>query len=181
VLRGVSTDKTRQRGHEGLSTFGIGKQLGEPQWRGVIRQLIALGHVVSEGEYNTLALADSARAVLKGEVVIELREPREPTPRGRGRTKTSSGTGSASRVPGIVATLDVDGQARFAALKSWRAEVAKEHNLPAYIVFNDATLAQMAAEAPSSLDELAGISGVGTKKLDAYGRDILRVLDNVGF
>jgi len=186
VLRGQSTEKTRQRGHEQLSTWGIGRDLSEQQWRGVIRQLIALGHVVSEGEYNTLALADSARAVLKGEVQIELREPREPTPRSRSRGKAGSGsgsgssTGSRSKLPGLVAGLDELGQARFAALKAWRAEVAKEHNLPAYIVFPDATLAQMAADGPGTLDELAGISGVGAKKLDAYGREILRVLDALG-
>ena len=178
VLRGQSTDKTRQRGHESLSTFGIGRDLSEQQWRGVIRQLIALGHVVSEGEYNTLALGDSARAVLKGEVPIELREPREATPRSRSRSRGGSSGGSARpKVPQAAATLDAAGQARFAALKAWRSDVAREHNLPAYIVFNDATLAQMAAEAPASLDALAGISGVGAKKLDAYGRQILRVLE----
>ncbi len=176
VLRGASTDKTRQRGHESLSTFGIGKALSEVQWRGVIRQLIALGHVVSEGEYNTLALGDSARAVLRGEVVIELREPREATPRSRSRSKVG---GSTRKVPSVAATLDDAGQARFAALKAWRAEVAKEHNLPAYIVFNDATLAQMAADEPHSLDALANISGVGSKKLDAYGREILKVLSRM--
>jgi len=177
VLRGASTEKTRARGHEGLSTWGIGRDLSEPQWRGVIRQLIALGHVTTEGEYHTLALADSARAVLRGEVTIELREPREPTPRSRSRGKGS--TASPRKLPSMAASLDVDGQARFAALKAWRAEVAKEHNLPAYIVFNDATLAQMAAEHPGTLDDLAGISGVGAKKLEAYGRQILRVLDEV--
>jgi ATP-dependent DNA helicase RecQ len=124
--------------------------------------------------------------VLKGEVQIELREPREPTPRSRSRGKAGSGsgsgssTGSRSKLPGLVAGLDELGQARFAALKAWRAEVAKEHNLPAYIVFPDATLAQMAADGPGTLDELAGISGVGAKKLDAYGREILRVLDALG-
>ena len=180
VLRGTSTDKTRQRGHESLSTFGIGRDLSEQQWRGVIRQLIALGHVVSEGEYNTLALADSARAVLKGDVPIELREPREPTPRARGRGKAGASASGKPKVPSVAATLDDAGQRRFAALKAWRSEVAKEHNLPAYIVFNDATLAQMAAEAPHTLDALAGISGVGAKKLDAYGREIIRVLDALG-
>jgi ATP-dependent DNA helicase RecQ len=79
----------------------------------------------------------------------------------------------------LAASLDATGQARFAALKAWRSEVAKEHNLPAYIVFNDATLAQMAAESPDSLSALAGISGVGAKKLEAYGRQILRVLEQV--
>ncbi len=178
VLRGQSTEKTRARGHEGLSTWGIGRDLSEAQWRGVVRQLIALGHVVSEGEYHTLALADSARAVLRGEVVIELREPREPTPRGR-RRGSSGSTASPRKLPSMAAALDTDGQTRFAALKAWRAEVAKEHNLPAYIVFNDATLAQMAADHPGTLEELAGISGVGAKKLEAYGRQILRVLDTV--
>ncbi|WP_374587408.1 DNA helicase RecQ [Ideonella dechloratans] len=174
VLRGQSTEKTRQRGHEQLSTWGIGRELSEAQWRGVIRQLIALGHVLSEGEYNTLALGESARAVLRGEVKIELREPKAPTPRGR-RSRSSTG-GSRSTAPAL-ATLDAEGQARFAALKAWRAEVAREHNLPAYIVFTDATLRQMAEQAPSSLDELGQVSGVGAKKLEAYGRQILRVLE----
>lgn len=176
VLRGKSTDKTRERGHEKLSTFGIGADLSEAQWRGVIRQLIALGHLASEGEYNTLALTDSARAVLKGDVKIELREPREPAPRSRGSRGSKAGAPKLARA---AATLDAQGQARFAALKAWRTEVAKEHNLPAYIVFNDATLAQMAAEAPDSLTALAGVSGVGAKKLEAYGRQILRVLEQL--
>ncbi|MEK8034418.1 DNA helicase RecQ [Ideonella sp. DXS29W] len=175
VLRGKSTDKTRERGHEQLSTFGIGADLSEAQWRGVVRQLIALGHLASEGEYNTLALTDSARAVLRGEVKIELREPREPAP----RTRSSRSRGAQPKVPRAASTLDAAGQARFAALKAWRSDVAKEHNLPAYIVFNDATLAQMAADAPDSLTALAGISGVGAKKLEAYGREILRVLEQV--
>ena len=180
VLRGQSTDKTRQRGHESLSTFGIGRDLSEQQWRGVIRQLIALGHVVSEGEYNTLALSDSARAVLKGEVPIELREPREPTPRSRGSRSRSGGSSTGTpKVPRVAATLDSAGQARFAALKAWRGEVAKEHGLPAFVIFHDATLAQMAEQAPDSLQALGGISGVGAKKLDAYGREILKVLEGL--
>ena len=174
VLRGKSTEKTRERGHEQLSTFGIGAELSEAQWRGVIRQLIALGHLASEGEYNTLALTESARAVLRGEVRIELREAREPAPRARG-----SRSRAVPKVPRAAAVLDDAGQARFAALKAWRSEVAKEHNLPAYIVFNDATLAQMASDSPDSLSALAGISGVGAKKLEAYGRQILRVLEQV--
>ncbi|MCA6215173.1 DNA helicase RecQ [Ideonella sp. B7] len=176
VLRGQSTEKTRQRGHEALSTWGIGRELSEAQWRGVIRQLIALGHVRSEGEYNTLALAESARAVLRGEVKIELREPKAPTPRGR---RTRGGAGTARSLPQAVATLDADGLVRFNALKAWRAEVAREHNLPAYIVFTDATLRQMAEQAPASLDDLGQVSGVGAKKLEAYGRQILRVLEEL--
>jgi ATP-dependent DNA helicase RecQ len=175
VLRGKVTDKTTQHGHGSLSTFGIGAKWSEQQWRGVIRQLLSMGHLQSEGEYNTLVLTDSARAVLKGEIQIMLREHRE-TPKGSGRTRRTSSSGSARPAAAPIA-LDPDGEKRFAALRAWRSEVAREHNLPAYIVFNDATLAQMALTAPSTLDELSGISGVGAKKLEAYGREILRVLE----
>jgi ATP-dependent DNA helicase RecQ len=179
VLRGKATDKTRQHGHEALTTFGIGADLTEAQWRGVIRQLVALGHVRTEGEYHTLELADSARAVLKGEQAIVLRVPREAPPRARA-SRAGRVMGAPARAGVAAASLDDAARARFAALKAWRAEVARAHNLPAYVVFHDATLAQMAADAPSTLDALAGISGVGAKKLDAYGREILRVLAAAG-
>jgi ATP-dependent DNA helicase RecQ len=173
VLRGKVTDKVTQRGHERLSTFGIGAEISEQQWRGVLRQLIALGHVQSVGEYNTLELADSARAVLRGEVPVMLRVPSEAPPRGRKAARAGRGAAAAKPPP---LPLDEAGLARFAALKAWRAGIAREHNLPAYIVFNDATLAEMAREAPDTLDALSAISGVGAKKLDAYGAQILRVL-----
>ena len=177
VLRGKVTDKVTQHGHQRLSTFAIGADLDDGRWRGVLRQLVALGHVVPEGEYNTLGLTDSARSVLKGEVPIVLRVPRAAAPRGRDRKERSTVSG---KIPAAAAELDLVSQQRFTALKAWRGEVAREHNLPAYVVFHDATLAAMAREQPSSLDELAGISGVGAKKLEAYGREILRVLDAPG-
>lgn len=173
VLRGQRTPKVLQYGHEALSTFGIGADLSEPQWRSVLRQLVALGHVVAEGEFNTLSLADSARAVLRGEVSLRLRVPTDVA---RGRTAGSVRGKAAARA--AAADLDAPAQARLQALKAWRAEVAREHNLPAYIVFNDTTLVQMARERPASLEALAGISGVGAKKLEAYGRELLRVLDS---
>ena len=172
VLRGKPTDKVTQYGHERLSTFGVGADLSEARWRAVLRQLVALGHVVAEGEYGTLALTDSARAVLKGEVTLRLREPSEAPP---GRKAAGSRTGRGADKPAPI-PLDDPGQARFAALKAWRAEVAKAHNLPAYVVFHDATLAEMARAHPATLDELGQISGVGAKKLQAYGAEILRVL-----
>jgi ATP-dependent DNA helicase RecQ len=175
VLRGKTTDKVTQHGHQSLSTFGIGADIGEAEWRSVLRQLIALGHLRTEGEYNTLELTDSARAVLRGEVRLLLRQPSEPTRRTRGaKTRGGGARGGAPKPPPIA--LDDDGLERFAALKAWRAEVAREHNLPAYVVFHDATLAEMARGAPQSLDDLAQVSGVGAKKLEAYGDDILRVL-----
>jgi ATP-dependent DNA helicase RecQ len=176
VLRGKVTDKVSQHQHQDLSTFGIGADVSEAQWRLVLRQLIALGHVQAEGDFNTLALADSAREVLRGEVPVRLRVPADVKPRGkpareRGERAARSAAGKPPPVP-----LDDHATARFAALKAWRGEVAREHNLPAYIVFHDATLAEMARECPDSLDALAGIGGVGAKKLEAYGAEILRVL-----
>ncbi|MCV2419309.1 DNA helicase RecQ [Paucibacter sp. DJ2R-2] len=174
VLRGKVTDKVTQYGHQSLSTWGIGADLPETQWRAVLRQLIALGHVFTEGEYMTLALADSARAVLKGEVQLLLRVPTAAPKRGRLTRGTKPGAGSGKSSAPI--ELDDDALARFELLKAWRAEVAKEHGLPAYVIFQNVTLAEMARQNPQSLDELVGISGVGAKKLEAYGEEILRVL-----
>ncbi|MBL8349026.1 MAG: RecQ family ATP-dependent DNA helicase [Burkholderiaceae bacterium] len=178
VLRGKMTDKVAQRGHERLSTFGIGADIPEQQWRSVLRQLIALGHVRSVGEFNTLELADSARAVLRGEVQVLLRVPAEAPPRGR-RSAARGGSRAAGAAKPPPLPLDEAGLARFAALKAWRADVARAHKLPPYVVFHDATLAEMARAAPGSLDALAGISGVGTKKLEAYGAELLSVLSQV--
>jgi ATP-dependent DNA helicase RecQ len=172
VLRGKVTEKVTQYHHERLSTFAIGADVAETQWRAVLRQLIALGHLRAEGEYNTLELTPSAREVLRGEVQLLLRVPSETPRRGRSAKAGARRTkGAAPPVP-----LDALGLERYAALKAWRAEVAKEHNLPAYVVFHDATLAEMARSRPESLDALAQISGVGAKKLEAYGGEILRVL-----
>ena len=171
VLRGKVTDKTRQHGHESLTTFGIGAQVSEAQWRGVLRQLIALGHVRAEGEWNTLGLTETSRAVLKGDVSLQLRVPSEAK---RGAKTTRRAGGGADKPPPL--PLDEAALERFTALKAWRGEVAREHNLPAYVVFHDATLAEMARSQPDTLDALGVISGVGAKKLEAYGREILRVL-----
>jgi ATP-dependent DNA helicase RecQ len=177
VLRGKLTDKVQQRGHERLSTFGIGADVSEAQWRGVLRQLIALGHLRAEGEYGTLGMTPSARQVLRGEVELLLRVPAEPVRRGKAGPGVRSGRAAKTgtdRPPPL--PLDDTGLALFAELKAWRAEVAREHGLPAYVIFHDATLAEMARERPANLDDLAGISGVGAKKLQAYGQEILRVL-----
>jgi ATP-dependent DNA helicase RecQ len=170
VLRGKATDKTRQYGHDRLSTWACGADLSEQQWRAVLRQLIALGHVAAEGEFNTLALQDSARAVLKGEVEVRLREAEEKKP----RSKASRGGAKPKVDPAL--GLDAEAQERFEALKAWRTEVAKEHALPGYLIFHNTTLAEMARAMPGDLVELGEISGVGAKKLEAYGREILRVL-----
>ncbi|WP_442286641.1 DNA helicase RecQ [Variovorax sp. M-6] len=172
ILRGKATEKVKQFGHESVSTFGIGAEFSEAQLRGVLRQLIATGALSVDAQaYNTLQLTDGSRAVLKGETQVMLREsvssPAERKPR---RDKAVRGAPSPA-----AAALDASGQARFTALKAWRAEVAKEHNLPAYVIFHDATLAAIAERAPATLEDLQGISGIGSKKLEAYGEDVLRV------
>jgi len=172
ILRGKSTDKMTQFGHQALSTFGIGADLSEAQWRGVLRQLLAIGAVAVDAQaFNTLQLTEGSRAVLKGEVPVRLRVSLS-TPLER---KTRRGSASAA-MPKPAAALDEPGQSRFAALKTWRAEVAREHNLPAYVIFHDATLAAIAQLAPQTLDELQGISGLGARKLQAYGAEVLAVV-----
>ena len=173
ILRGKPTEKVTQRGHETLSTFGIGADLTELQLRGVLRQLIAIGAVAVDAEaFNTLQLTDGSRAVLKGEVSVQLRESVSSP----GERKGKRSAVAAAKVP---ASLDVDGQERYVALKAWRAEVARAHNLPAYVIFHDATLAAIAERAPQSLDDLQGITGIGAKKLEAYGQEVLRVMVSV--
>ena len=179
ILRGKTTDKVTQFGHAQVSTFGIGAQFSEAQLRGVLRQLIATGALnVDAQAYNTLQLTDGSRAVLRGEVPVRLREsvstPGSPARR-RERRSGGGGAGGANRTAAVAAQLDAEGQKRFEALRAWRAEVAKEHNLPAYVIFHDATLAAIAGRAPSTLEDLQGISGIGEKKLAAYGVEVLRV------
>jgi ATP-dependent DNA helicase RecQ len=174
VLRGKSTDKVTQYRHQSLSTFGVGADISQEQWRCVLRQLIALGYARTEGEYNTLELTPSSREVLRGSVPILLRHA---LPKIKGEKKSA-----ATRASGAVKTkapplpLTDSGLNRFTALKAWRAEVAREHNLPAFVVFHDTALAEMARTAPDNLNDLGQISGVGVKKLEAYGAEILRVL-----
>ena len=181
ILRGKTTEKVTQFGHQSISTFGIGADLSELQLRGVLRQLIAISAVAVDAQaFNTLQLTDASRAVLKGEVMVRLRQSTSstssPAEARAARQGKRSATGSAKPVGAKVAVaLDDAGQTRFTALKAWRAEVAKEHNLPAYVIFHDATLAAIAERAPQSLDDLQGISGIGAKKLEAYGAEVLRV------
>ena len=174
ILRGKRSEKVLQRGHDSLSTFGLGADFSEVQLRGVLRQLIAIGAVSVDAQaFNTLKLTDASRAVLKGEVPVRLRESvSTPAPRKANR--------DSARVPAkLAATLGEQAQSRYLALKAWRAEVAKEHNLPAYVIFHDATLAAIAQNAPQSLEDLQGISGLGVKKLEAYGQQVLRLLESV--
>lgn len=176
VLRGKVTDKVTQFLHDKISTFGIGKDYSEQQLRGVMRQLLATGalglhKVTSENSghvFDTLTLTPQSRAVLRGDVQVLLRESVAAT-RSRGGKRGATTSAAAMH-------LGPDAQARFINLKAWRSEVAKSHDLPAYVIFNDATLAGIAERNPQTLEALQGISGIGAKKLEAYGQEVLRVV-----
>jgi ATP-dependent DNA helicase RecQ len=172
ILRGKATDKVAQYAHDKLSTFGIGADLAETQWRGVLRQLIAKNMVRVDSEaFSTLELLPDARAVLRGEVSLMLREQAG----GVARKKRSSKPTKTSVKGMAEASLNAGALERLGRLKAWRAEVAREHNLPAFVIFHDATLRAIADKAPQDLADLEGISGMGSKKLHAYGAEVVRV------
>jgi ATP-dependent DNA helicase RecQ len=178
ILRGKTTDKVTQFHHTSLSTFGIGADVGEQQWRSVFRQLIALGMInVNAEAFNTLQLTAAAKEFLRSDQKLEVREAVTERATSSSR-KASSEKSIKDKISKEKATADMNlgARERFAALKAWRAEVAKEHNLPAYVIFHDATLIAIATLAPQSLGELSGISGMGTKKLEAYGEEVLRLM-----
>ena len=162
ILLGRETDRVRQHRHDELRTFGIGTELTEQEWRGVVRQLLAQGLLAVQGEYGTLGLTPAAGSVLDGSRQVMLR--REP----ERRTRT------AKRSAGV--ELPEGSRDLFEKLREWRAGVAREQGVPAYIVFGDATLRGIAVTRPGSLAELATISGVGEKKLEAYGDGVLEVV-----
>jgi ATP-dependent DNA helicase RecQ len=172
ILRGKATDKVAQYAHDKLSTFGIGADLAETQWRGVLRQLIAKNMVRVDSEaFSTLELLPDARAVLRGEVSLMLREQAA----GAGSKKRSSKPTKTSVKGMAEASLNAGALERLGRLKAWRAEVAREHNLPAFVIFHDATLRAIADKSPQNLADLEGISGMGSKKLHAYGAEVIRV------
>ncbi|WP_130354082.1 DNA helicase RecQ [Agromyces ramosus] len=165
ILRGKETPRVRQYGHDALATWGIGADLSEQQWRGVVRQLLAQGLLATHGEYGTLTVTDAASEVLSGARNVMLRTEPERVARSRG-----------PRAAPAAADLEPAQAELFEALRSWRAGEAREQGVPAYIVFGDATLRAVAVARPSSLGDLDGISGIGAKKLEAYGEALLAVV-----
>jgi ATP-dependent DNA helicase RecQ len=165
VLRGAETPKVHQFGHERLSTYGIGSELDAKQWRSVMRQLVAGGWLAVDVEgHGALRLTSASAALLKGETTLTLRAEAEKAPRSRRESRAS---------PALAADLPQDAQARFNALRGWRAEMARTQGVPAYVIFHDATLRQIALAEPSNLDALAEVQGVGAAKLERYGDAII--------
>ena len=176
ILLGKKTAKISEQGHHELKTFGIGLELNEAQWRGAVRQLLAQGLLAVQGEYQTLAITQAAGEVLRGQRVVTLRRDM-PQPRAARASRASSGGSAAAGAAKLAAAdLSPEQEAVFEKLRAWRGATAKEQSVPAYVVFHDATLRAIAVAAPSSLRELAGISGVGESKLAKYGESILELL-----
>ena len=171
ILLGRDTAKIAQHDHASLTVFGVGTELREPEWRGVVRQLLAQGLLAVESDYGTLALTDASGAVLRSEHQVLLR--REPERPARAARVRRTATAAAA------AELPAEAAGRFEQLRAWRAATAKEQGVPAYVIFHDATLREVAARCPATLAELGTVSGVGESKLAKYGQQVLDTLDAV--
>ena len=166
VLLGKTTEKIDRFGHAELSVFGIGASLDDKRWRAVLRQLVVRGLLeVDHTAYGALKLTAAARPVLKGETTVMLR-PLETRP-SKKKTRLASSSGAG---------VHDDEDPLFLSLRAWRRETANEKGVPAYVILHDATLREIVARRPSTLDELGEISGLGTKKLEAYGEAVLAVV-----
>jgi ATP-dependent DNA helicase RecQ len=167
VLRGAESERIMQWHHDKLTVFGVGHDRSEQEWRAILRQAIALGLVtVDHEQFSSLKLTEAARPVLKGEKKVQLRQYQKPVKQKR------------QAAPRGYAELELSGaeQAIFDKLRWWRVETARAHGVPAYVVFQDATLREIAKVKPGSLDELRGVSGVGEKKLASYGDEIVSLI-----
>jgi ATP-dependent DNA helicase RecQ len=165
ILLGRTTPKVTQHNHEALTVFGVGTELAEAEWRGVARQLLAQGLLTVEGEHGTLVLTEASAEVLGRRREVRLRT--EPKRAVRGSTR---------RAAAAETELPAEARPVFERLRAWRAATAKEQGVPAYVIFHDATLRQIATEAPTTLTELGSVSGVGENKLAKYGQQILDTL-----
>jgi ATP-dependent DNA helicase RecQ len=173
VLVGRATDRVKQFGHDKLSVFGVGRDLNEKQWRAALRQLVAMGHLAPDSEaFGALKLTESARGVLKGETEVMLREEAPGSRIRASRTRSRRGD--------LVAPSTGAGQtgnpSLLAALRAWRSGVARQRGVPAYVVLHDSTIDAIAACCPSTPGELRGIPGIGDKKLEHYGDELIALV-----
>jgi ATP-dependent DNA helicase RecQ len=192
ILLGKKTDKVTQFRHDELTVFGVGTDLRESEWRGVVRQLLAAGLLAVEGDYGTLVLTERSGDVLRGDLTVMLRREASrarPARAAAGSAAAGSAAGGSmaggsmaggSMAGGSAAELPPGAEPVFERLRAWRASVAKEQKLPAYVIFHDATLRAIAALRPSSLEELGTVSGVGQSKLTKFGDQVLEVVAERG-
>ena len=174
ILRGEDSQRMSDLGHDKLSTFGIGADMDEKQWRSVFRQLLAMGLLEADAEgFGTLRLTKASREVLVGDRTVRLREDARPARASRRRRDSQLVTGGSLGVEAYEQPL-------WDELRKLRTQLAKQHGVPPYVIFHDATLLAMLRALPASEDELASISGVGEAKLKRYGKDFLAVINAPG-
>ncbi|MEF9886506.1 DNA helicase RecQ [Streptomyces sp. P9-A4] len=175
ILQGKKTAKVIQFDHDALSVFGVGSDLGTAEWRGVVRQLLALGLLTVEGDYGTLVLTEGSGEVLGGRRTVTMRK--EKAPAAASRKESGSRSGKGARVP---VDLPAAAVPVFEALRAWRAATAREQGVPAYVVFHDATLREIATLLPATVEELGTVGGVGEAKLTKYAEGVLEALAEHG-
>jgi ATP-dependent DNA helicase RecQ len=173
VLIGRLTDRVKQFGHDRLSVFGIGRDLNEKQWRAALRQLVAMGHLRADSDaFGALKLTESSRGVLKGETEVMLREQAASSRNRAIRTRSRRG----DLAPRPAGQGDAGNPALLAALRAWRSEVARSRGVPAYVVLHDSTIDGIATARPTTLDQLRGVAGIGDKKLEHYGAELIAMV-----
>jgi ATP-dependent DNA helicase RecQ len=171
VLRGSENEKILTRGHDVLSTYGIGAELSRDHWQSLIRQLIHRGYLVQDiARYSALRLTEAARPLLRGDETLIMAKPRIRVPTKKERLRTAR-AGRAADLAGMPVDEEL-----FDELRALRKQLADEQNVPAYVVFSDATLAEMAARKPATHTELLEVNGVGKTKLERYGDAFLAVV-----
>jgi len=169
VLLGKTNEKTSRFGHDNLSVFGIGQDIAQKTWQSIARQLVAAGFVdVDHAQFGALVLTEKSRRVLRGEEKIALRKDRSAA----GLKKTR-----ASRSASIADELGHDDKLLFERLRRLRTQIARDQNVPSYVVFPDATLAGIASARPITKDALLAVSGVGQTKLERYGDAFLDLVE----
>ena len=165
ILLGNETDKVKQRGHQSLPTYGVGKEYSKPEWQAIFRQMMGRDLVRPDpARHGALRMTDAALPILRDEAKVTLRRD----------TIKAAGAG---RRPAVKAMVNEEDAPLLSALKAKRRGLAEAAKVPAYIIFTDRTLIEMAETRPSNLDQMAGVSGIGAKKLDSYGAAFLEVIN----
>ena len=171
VLRGANNERITRLGHDRLSTWGIGADHDANAWRSVVRQLVAAAILQIDWQgYGALLLTEQARPILRGETRVKLRRELKTSRTAVGKTRDRRRSSAADP------ELSGPAQIRFDALRELRTELAREQNVPAYIIFNNRTLREIAETDPQDFDQLATVSGVGAAKLEHYGEAVLEAL-----
>jgi ATP-dependent DNA helicase RecQ len=173
VLVGRMTERVKQLGHDKLSVFGVGRELNEKQWRAALRQLVAMGHLQPDSEaFGALKLTETSRGVLKGETEVMLREETANSASRASRTRSRRG----DLVPRPAGPGAAGDSTLLANLRAWRSEVARTRGVPAYVVLHDTTIDSIATARPATLGQLRDIPGIGDKKLEHYGAELLALV-----